>query len=297
MNINHSRKAAVLGWGAAALMVFIGSGWQLATRAGARAELAPVDLALLRYTIPALVLAPVWWRLGLLPPQLGGRRLALIVGGAGLPFGLLAMAGASLAPAAHMGALLPGTSPMLVALLGWLWLGTRPRSTQVTGFVLLAIGIALITLPAWSAPQGQSWLGDLLFIAAATLWAIYTLALRDSGLGPWHSAALISAWSALGVIPLWLLAFAFERSLLPTAAASTVLTQALWQGLIAGIAGLGAFGVAVKYVGVGATTSVGALVPAIVAVGGWLLLNERLDALAWTGVFTVVLGVGLANRR
>ncbi|MEO5671000.1 MAG: hypothetical protein ABIR26_09955, partial [Ramlibacter sp.] len=62
MNIDRLGKPALRGWAAALLMVLIGAGWQLATRAGARAALAPVDLALLRYAIPALLLAPVWWR-------------------------------------------------------------------------------------------------------------------------------------------------------------------------------------------------------------------------------------------
>lgn len=296
MNFDDMRKSAAPGWGAALLMVLIGAGWQLATRAGARAGLAPVDLALLRYVIPALLLAPVWLRSGLLPAHVGRRRLALIIAGAGLPFGLLAMAGASLAPVAHMGALLPGASPILVMLLARLWWGTRPGRAQVAGLCLVGIGLALVTLGSWSGTEGTGWLGDLLFIGAATLWALYTLALRNAGLSPWQSAALVSIWSALGVAPLWCLAFAGGMSLIPSASAAQLLAQAAWQGLVAGVAGLAVFGFAVKRIGPAASSSVGALVPALVAVGGWVLLGEALDAPAWLGVLAVVAGVWLASR-
>jgi drug/metabolite transporter (DMT)-like permease len=296
MNKEETGKSALLGWAAALATVLIGSGWQLATRSGVRASLAPVDLALLRYLIPALILAPVWWRTGLLPAQVGRRKLVLIVAGAGLPFGLLVMAGASLAPVAHMGALLPGTSPMLVALLAWFWLGTRPGRGQVMGFCLLGCGLMLITWRAWSGAQGLSWLGDLLFVAAGALWALYSLALRGSSLSPWQSAAVISAWSALGVVPLWCFALVTGRSLLPAASIDQLLTQAVWQGVVAGVVGLAVFGLAVKHVGAATASSVGALVPAVVALGGWILLGEALDLAGWIGVLAVVAGVWWATR-
>lgn len=298
MKTEHGRNPAQpgIGWAAAAAMVAIGAGWQLATRAGARSALAPIDLALLRYLVPALLLAPVWWRHGLWPAHVARSRLLCVGAGAGLPFGLLAMAGASLAPAAHMGALLPGASPVLVALLGWAWLGARPDRVRSSGLALLAAGLALVALPGWTASQGLQWVGDLLFLSAAALWALYTLALRDSGLGPWHAAALVNAWSALGVVPLWLASQAGGASGLLSAPAGVLLAQLFWQGLVAGVAGLAVYALAVRHVGPAATSAVGALVPAAVAAGGWLLLDEPIDAATALGVAAVVAGVGLAGR-
>jgi drug/metabolite transporter (DMT)-like permease len=290
------KPAPWLGWGAALLMVVIGAGWQLATRAGARSALAPIDLSLIRYVVPAFLLAPVWWRTGLLPAAVGRGRLALIVIGAGLPFGLLAMSGARLAPAAHMGALLPGASPLLVALLGWAWLGRRPGRLQSAGLLLLATGLAVVALPAWSTGSDGSWAGDLLFLAAAVAWSLYTLALRGGALDPWQAAALVSIWSALGVVPLWLAAFFTDRSLLLTAPAEQLWLQLLWQGVIAGVVGLAAWGVAVKGIGATSASALGALVPAVVAVGGWRLLGEPLDLSTSLGVLTVIGGVVLAAR-
>ncbi|MBG9388323.1 DMT family transporter [Caenimonas aquaedulcis] len=295
MKTDNERKPRLLGWAAATAMVLIATGWQLVTRAGVRSELAPWDLALLRYGVPALLLAPVWRRCGLRPAGLPAWRLAALVAGAGLPFGLLAMAGASFAPAAHMGALLPGASPLLVAALGALVFGSRPGLSQGCGLALLATGLALITLPGWTSGTGH-WRGDALFLVAALLWATYTLALRGGGLTAWESAAVISAWSALCVVPLWIAAYASGRSLMFHASPRQVALQVLWQGCLAGVVGLAVFAAAVRRLGPAATSAAGALVPALVAVGGWLLLDEPLGLAGWCGIATVAAGAWMASR-
>lgn len=295
MKSDPSRQR-LTGWLCALGMVMVGVGWQLATRAGARSLLAPIDLALLRYLVPALVLAPVAWRVGLLPAGVSRARLALIVGGAGLPFGLLAMGGASFAPAAHMGALMPGSSPLLMTLFGWALLGERPRAAQSGALALLALGIALIALPSWAKGGDMAWIGDLMFLGASMVWAIYTFALRGTGLGAWQVAAITNAWSAVLVVPLWLLAFSGGHSLLLQAPWQAVALQFVWQGLLAGCAGLVLWGLALERIGAVAASSAGALVPALVALGAAWLLAETLDTWVVLGVLCVVAGVFLMAR-
>ena len=238
-----------LAWLAAWAAVAIGAGWQLATRDGARSSLAPLDLALLRYTVPALLLAPVWWRHGLLPgPDLSVVRFTLIVAGAGLPFGLLAMVGASYAPAAHMGALIPGLSPLLTLLgASLLGLGAMTRltttttvtttttltSTRAVGPGVTLCGVLLVVFPVLmvSTVNTQSLiLGDGLFVAAAVMWTAYTLAFRGSRLQPLQAVSVISAYSALMVVPLWLMACVKGDTRLLQTPAEEVALQFLMQG-------------------------------------------------------------------
>ena len=75
-----------------------------------------------------------------------------------------------------------------------------------------------------------------------------------------------------------------------------LLLQVIFQGVIAGVAGLAVWGLAVKNIGPIAASSIGALVPALVAVGGWLMLGETLDSQAVTGILVVMAGVWLASR-
>ena len=282
----------IIGYTAAAATVAIGVAWQLATRAGVTTTLAPIDLALFRYVIPAIVLAPIWLRAGVLPKSARPMLLILMVLGAGLPFGLLGMAGAQFAPVAHMGALLPGTMPLFVAILSAIFLKEAFAAGRLLGFALIVVGILAIGGHVVFHGEAGVWRGDLLFMSAALVWSVYTIAVRKSGLPPLHSTAIVSFWSAVLVIPAWYLSGAGK---LLTAPLGDVVFQALCQGLLAGVCGFGAFALAVKHIGPTPTATAGALVPVCVAAGGWLFLNEAIDALTAIGIAATTLGVIFAT--
>ncbi|WP_374443800.1 DMT family transporter [Stella sp.] len=280
-----------LGLLAGGLSVLIGVGWQVATRLGTTTTLAPIDLALFRYGVPALALAPLWLRSGLLPAGVARGAVALMVLGAGLPFGLAAMAGAAFAPTAHMAVLLPGTMPLFVALLAWAVLGERPVPRRFVGLGLILVGIVAIGLPALADRSDGAWRGDLLFLAAALLWAVYTVAYRRSRMAPWTSAAVVAGWSGLAVGPVWLLA---GEGRLATAPLADVALQFVMQGLVAGLGGLGIYALAVRHLGATRAAASGALVPPAAALAGWLVLGERPDGATLLGAVAATLGVALA---
>jgi drug/metabolite transporter (DMT)-like permease len=141
---NRSKLIGLLLGTAAAL---IGGAWQVLTRlatTSTTAKLDPVDLALLRYAIPALVLLPLLRRGGLWPRGVSKPALLVVLGGAGLPFGWVAMSGTRFAPAAHMGVLMAGASPLLAALLAWAIWRERPIGLRALGLVGMAVGVGLL---------------------------------------------------------------------------------------------------------------------------------------------------------
>ncbi|KIT16562.1 DMT family transporter [Jannaschia aquimarina] len=281
----------ILAWIATAAGVTI---WQLATRWGVTTTLTPLDLALFRYGVPGLVLAPLLWRRGAVAPDRPLWLTALIVLGAGLPFGLLAMAGAQFAPAAHMGALLPGAMPLFVAALSALVLGERFGGLRLSGLALVVVAVLCITGGSLVGPlDGRTLIGDGLFILAGVIWAIYTVAFRRSGLDPWHGAAIICGWSTVVVVPLWGLS---DGTGLTTAPLTDVLIQIAVQGGLAGLFGMVVFGIAVNRLGASATALSGAVVPAATAVGGWLLLGETVTTATIVGIALVVVGLALYAR-
>jgi drug/metabolite transporter (DMT)-like permease len=287
-----SLRVGVLAAVAAAL---IGAGWQVASRLGATTTLAPVDLALLRYVVPAIALAPVWLRHGLVPKGVPRTTVALMVLGAGFPFGLLGMTGAAYAPAAHMGALLPGSMPLFVALLSALVLGERFARARLAGFALLVAGIACVAGPvalAAGGGGGLAWVGHILFLSAAALWAVYTVAARGSGLGAWTATATVSAWSAPMAVVAWL---ASNGSRLMDAPAADVAVQVVWQGLLAGVGGVAAYTLAVRHLGPSRASVSGAAVPVMSALGGAAVLGEAVDAWTAAGVAAAAAGVALAS--
>jgi len=280
-------RAGLLAW---LITVTVGAGWQLATRFGVTTTLTPIDLALLRYVIPAFVLFPVLLWQGFLPKDQPVWILVLIVVGGGLPFGLLGMAGAQFAPASHMGALLPGSMPVFVALLSAIVLGQRFGRGRLVGLGIIILGVSCVvgTTLIGTAGGSQILIGDMLFISAGVFWAIYTVAYRRSGLDPWHGAALICFWSSILVVPTWLMS---PNAALLDAPLPDIALQVAAQGILAGLIGLAAYGAAIRHLGASVAAVSGAVVPALTALGGFLLLGESLSWLTAIGVICVAGGI------
>lgn len=285
-------RAKLLGITMGVIAALIGGGWQVATRAATTAtRMAPMDVALLRYGIPALVLAPVLWRVGLIPTGVRRRDLALMWIGAGVPFGLLAILGTRYAPAAHMGVFMAGASPLIAALLSWVIWRERPSRTRAAGLAAMTLGVALLGSTSLASWTDESWRGDLLFLAAAGLWALYALVFRRVGVGPWTAAALVNTWSAIVV----LVYVGFVGQALTSHSLAPIAWQALWQGVLAGVLGLWSFSVAIARLGAAQAAAFGALAPAVSALGGWAILGDRLTAMNGVAVVAAMVGVALAS--
>lgn len=199
------------------------------------------------------------------------------------------MAGAQFAPAAHMGALMPGSMPLFVAALSAIMLGERYDRTRLIGLALIVAAVLFITGGTFMDGFGLSTaLGDGLFLLAGMSWAVYTVAFRQSGLDAWHAAAIICGWSTIAIVPIW---YVSPSSGLFTAPLTDVLVQIIVQGFLAGLLGMALFGVAVTRLGPAATALSGAVVPAATAIGGWLFLNELLDGLTLFGIAIMVAGL------
>jgi drug/metabolite transporter (DMT)-like permease len=282
----------VMGLGAGLASALIGAGWQLATRHSTTTTIAPIDLTLLRYGIPALLLFPFLRGVGLFPKSVSARHLALMVFGAGLPFGLMAMSGSRYAPVAHMAVFMAGAAPLFTAAIEWLVTRERLSRARLAGLACMAVGVGMLGYKAFGARLGEAWIGDLLFLAAAAMWVGFTLSFRRSGLSAWQAAALVNGWSALLLIPLFLVAGVPK---LLNAPAGDILFQTLWQGVLAGVLGLGAFSLAVSRLGATGAASFGALVPALAGLGGWWFLREPLAAMDIAAIVLVAAGVAIAS--
>lgn len=276
---------------AALAAALIGSGWQIASRHGVTTTLGPLEIAVLRYGVPALVLLPLLLRTGLLPAGLPRRRLVLLVLGGGLPFGLLVLAGAQWAPAAHMGIFMAGSVPLFTALGARLVHGERINGLRLAGLLLIGGGMAVFGASSL-ADATPTWRGDLLFVLAAMVWAIYTLAFRGSGLTPWQGAAVINTWSMLLLLPV-LPVFGAPRLL--SAPWTDVAWQALGQGVAAGLLGLVTYMMAIDKLGAARASLSAALVPISTAVGAAWLLGEPLGASTLVASALVACGVALAS--
>lgn len=287
------RRNLILGVISGLVVVLCWAGWVVATRFAVTTQLRPVDVAFLRYLVPAVVLLPVLVRRGFGPRQIGVARTAMLVAGAGLPFLLVASTGMKFAPASDVGAVMVGTMPVFVAVFSAFISGERFDRVRVLGFLLVVLGIAGIAAHGLFDFHSGAWRGHLLFLAGAAMYAVFTVTFRRSGIGPWHAAAIVNFYSLLLFAPIYFLVCG-PRVL--SAAPREVLMQALVQGVVAGIVALYFYGDAVRRLGASRAAVLGSFTPVVAALAGIPLLGEIPNAVAWAAIFTVSAGVVLASR-
>jgi drug/metabolite transporter (DMT)-like permease len=279
-------RTLLLGALAAAAAALIGAGWQIASRHAVTTSLGPIEVAWLRYAVPALLLAPLLWRAA---PRVPVWHALLLVASGGLPFGLLVLAGARWAPAAHIGVFMAGAMPLFTAAACWIASREPVDGWRWAGLLVVAVGIA--TMAAGGPAHPGSWRGDVLFLAAAAVWAVYTVALRLSGLPSWHAAALVNAGSALALV----LALPWVRpQRLFSAPLQDVLVQAVCQGIVAGVLGLVTYTAAVRRLGPARAALSAAAVPLLTAIGAAAWLDEALEARSAVAGALVAAGIVLA---
>jgi drug/metabolite transporter (DMT)-like permease len=271
--------------------VSIWAGWFVLTRLGVEASLSIYDLTMLRFGTAGLLLLPVVLRRGLALRRLGWWRLIILIAGAGAPYTLVAAGGLRFAPASHAGAIIPGTMSLFVALLAVLVLKEKVPAVRRIGYVLILAGVAGIV--GLSAPLPGAGYGHLLFLAAALLWASYTIVLRYARLEPLHAAAIVAVGSGVLFLPFYLAIHGLHPIAAPL---RDILFQAVFQGLVATILALFCFGKAVSILGAAAGAAFGALVPVMAAFLAIPILGEVPPPQDWAGILAISAGVYLAAR-
>lgn len=284
------QRAQLLGWAALALTVSIWAGFFISLRAGARAQLAPAELALIRFLPAGLLFAPVLWRSRERLMRLPLRLWLSIVAGAGLPYFLVAGTGMRHAPVLDGSTLIPGTIPLFVALLAAAAQG-RQALSRWPALLMIASGVA--TLLAWHHGDGQLAQGYALFLLGSLMWANYTLALRAAQLAPMEAAALISTVSLALLLP-WLLLHP-PVGLLQLNAAQLGLQLAL-QGVGVGLVSTLSYTYAIARLGAQRAATGGALTPVLAALLAMPVFGEFPDLASVAGMVLIVAGVMWSQR-
>jgi drug/metabolite transporter (DMT)-like permease len=271
--------------------VTIWGAWVALTRYAVIGSLTPAAVTLLRVGIPILVLAPVLFRIGIWPKGKTVPFLFCILG-AGAPFLLIIGNGMRFAPTADVGPLVPGTMPLIVALLSVIIFKEKLGWARAIGFALCLAGVLTIAGRSILTASGDTSFGHLLLVTAAFCWACYTVAFRLVGVTAIEMAALVSFWSALVMLPFGLppLIAAFNNG-----AHGDIIVQAIIQGLGSGLIALVLYNIGIARLGASRAAAFVALVPALATLVAIPLLKEIPDAASIIGVVTTGLGVLLAS--
>jgi drug/metabolite transporter (DMT)-like permease len=280
-------------WGLFAISIWVG--WILLTRYGVTTSLSAYDISALRFACAGLVLLPVVIKRGLGIKQVGLPKWLIICCCAGVPYVLLASSGLAFAPAAHAGALIPGTMPLWAALLAMMFLNEKISGLRKLGLLMIPVGIVIFVGSGLTHFETGYWRGHLLFLAAALTWASFTVAMRSassSGFTALHAAAVVSVVSAVVYLPIY---WFWLPHRIAEAPISAIITQTIYQGIFVSIVSLFAYARAVSMLGASLGASFASLVPVLAMLLAIPLLGELPKLYDYLGIAAVTIGVFLSS--
>ena len=279
---------AVVAWGASFIATKV-----------ALQEISPVTVVWLRFGIGVFILGlAALWRGQLSLPQKKDIPYFALLGFIGITFHQWLQSTGLVTSQASTTAWIVATTPIFMAILGWLVLREKLTKLQILGITLATVGVLLVVAEGdlgtldvgeFGSP------GDILILISALNWAIFST-LSRRGLKE-HSAALMM---------LYVMGFGwFFTSVLffagPGLSEIGQLTLNGWLGILfLGVACSG-FAYIFWYDGLQAipATQVGAflyLEPLVAVIVAAIVLNESILLASLVGGSTILLGVWLVNR-
>jgi drug/metabolite transporter (DMT)-like permease len=292
LSATGATESRLVGVTAALATVCIWAGWLIATRYAMTSSFTAVDIGLMRFVVPFVLLAPIWIRKGIWPKGLSMANGLLMIVGSGAFYTLMVASALEFVPASHVGILLPGVMAVWAVLIAILLFGERPGRVRIVGYAAVVIGVgSLVALKPAGVISDDMLMGYGLVSAGAFMWACYTHAMRQSGLGALEAASFVGFWSfvVMAIIAL------FTGTTIGDAPAGDIMMLLTAQGLLAGCVAVITYGLAVRHIGSTGASAFGAMTPALTALGGVILLSEPGNLALVLAVVLVILGVMTAS--
>lgn len=255
--------------------------------------LTAADVTVVRFLVSGVLLLPVSLALRPIPVgALGWRRALALTCLSGPPFSLMLIAGIAFAPGFHNGVISNGMIPVATMILAFAVLGQHPRWGKLAGIVLVAAGIGMFIGLSAAAAAGRegAWRGDLLFLVASFMWAMFGLLA-----GRWRVDALkaTASISVLSLATTPVMVVLLPTRLLQVGIAAVAL-QALYQGVLVGAVANFVYMRTVMLLGAVRATLFLPLIPVITTLSGAALLDERPSAWELAGIVCVIVGMAVA---
>ena len=278
-------KATAAGLATAAIW----GAWPVYSQVAVVEGLSAMDVSILRFGIAGLLLAPLVLRNGL-----GGLtflQAAVLSAGAGLPYVLAQVGGLSYAPAGHGGIITPSAMLLAATFGGWLILGERPARSRLLGLAVIIMGIVLTGLSGWENGNAGTLRGDLLFVLGGCLWALYTVCLRAFRADPFQATAVVSVFSLILTLPVWLLS---NPDRLAAVDPVSLIGHAGFQGILAAVGALYFYSYAVGFFGAARGALFSAMVPGVAVVLAIPVLDQTPEPTTWAGLACTTGGMLIA---
>lgn len=286
-------RTLVLGFATGLLTALLWGSWAVLSRLGLTGALDFLDVAALRFAVAGLVLLPVVLRQRVGAKGVGPvpwRAVGLMWLGAGVPYALLVFAGLQAAPAGHQAVIGPSGVMLFTAALSVWVLGERYSARQLAGMGVIVAGVAVV---GWQGLTGgaQIGFGHALFVVAAVLWSVFTVAARKWRVDAVLATALVAVVSLFTYVPAYFVMTGTRLFHLPP---GQLVFQGLYQGLLTGVVALVLYMRTVAALGAGRAALFTAFVPAMAAALAVPILGEPLTWPVVVGAAAVTFGMALA---
>lgn len=262
-------------------------------------DIAPFTLALIRWGMVAALLSPFMFRER-------SAIAAILRGNAGL-IGILAVLGMVVCGAgvyvaltyttATNGTLIYTTSSIFIILIEAAFLGRRIGWREALGSAIAFLGVAAIVLRGDLSALVRldfNW-GDLIFVAAAIAWAVYSILYRAPALSQASNLALfalVALVAALMLLPAAVLEFAYGATLPGTAGAWGAIGGIV---VFASLLAFSGFQYGVRVLGPSLAGIFMYLMPPFAVTMAVIFLGETFQAYHAAGIALVMGGVILAT--
>jgi len=287
-----------IGYGFALAAALIWAGFILVSKMGGMSELLAYDVIAIRYITCATILLPIWWfkfRFKLFTP-----RLLICSAIGGLAYALCAFSGFQLASASHAAILLPGLMPLFIIVLSFLVNKESHGLQKWLGIVVITLGVLILFMGELGVFSGgvdvnlTTLLGDGWLVAAAFLWALFSVLIKRWQITPWQVTVSLALLTCLFYLPIYV---AFLPKALSPASWSDILLQAFYQGIMATIIQMIFYVKAVQKIGPSEMGAVMSIVPVISGIAAIVIFNEPVSEALIIGLILVSLGAWFAHSR
>jgi drug/metabolite transporter (DMT)-like permease len=159
---------------AAFVVAFAWSGGWIAGKLGVTSA-PPLEFSAVRFVIATVALAAI--ALATRTRMSSGGLMPIVLSAVFgyLGYNAFVFVGLTMAPASDAALIVPTTIPVLTAIAAS-FVGERLSSTKIAGFILASLGAALVIAAGQNGGEvsGRRLIGDVLMLAGAVCWAIYT---------------------------------------------------------------------------------------------------------------------------
>ncbi|KYP14952.1 DMT family transporter [Flavihumibacter sp. CACIAM 22H1] len=264
-------------------------------------SIPPVNLAFYRWLTASLILLPFAWsaRKEMVQAIAGnpGYYVAIAVTGVSL-FNTLVYVAGKYTTAINMALVGTTSSPILVILLGSLFLKEKISWLRLAGLITCLLGIFyLLSKGSWENLLALRFgRGDAWILAGAFAFSIYTLLVRrkNDRLSPVAFLFLAFSLGTICLLPFWFWENRVQPPIQWTPALAAII---LYLGLGASVLAFLCWNGAIQRIGAVRTALFGNLIPLFSSFEALLLLGEELTRIHLISGALILVGLILANLR